>query len=310
MFASPVCMELFCILLACNLVVGGVAGQADPADYSYLAHDDTQIIERVRQMKLPSHLIAKLVSLAVGYNVVAAVLTPEKVEISASFPLNNQFGVVFNGQSNKILLKILNLGRDPVEDVMRIHQVWNEYREIGGKERILKRSTPFASKHMLAPKFEPYVIPYHFNSEQKEGDIGLKIWIEWSGPKGPKHKSLAYDSTVTIREPPTRWFDPQLILLYVILCSMFGGLGYLVYVSYLLPLKATRPGLKTKRSANFSAASGPKTSTPTGGVYEEEWIPAGHSVRPSKKSGAESGGDETSGTEGKPYRRKRAFHLR
>ncbi|KAI9620460.1 hypothetical protein H4Q26_013672 [Puccinia striiformis f. sp. tritici PST-130] len=233
------------------------------------------------------NLLANLKALATLTALVGTVspqLTPEKLEISAAFPSDNQFGIVFNGQPNKILqvLKVLNLGRDPVEDVMRIHRVWNEFREVGGKERLLK----------------------------KEGDIGLRIWVEWSGPKGKKHQSMAYDSTVTIQEPPTRWFDPQLILLYIILGSAFGGIGYMVYNSYVVPAKPAR-SLKPKPSAEaplLSNSGNSKVATPTGasGAYEEEWIPAGHSVRsPAKKAGTGTGGEESSGGEGKARRRKR-----
>ncbi|KAA1117018.1 hypothetical protein PGTUg99_034127 [Puccinia graminis f. sp. tritici] len=275
-----------------------------------------------------------LAALTVLIGSVSSLLTPEKLEISAAFPTNNQFGIVFNGQPNKILLKVLNLGKDPVEDVMRIHQVWNEFREIGGKERLLRKGAPVPSKRTLPPKIEPYIIPYMFSAEEREGNIGLRIWVEWSGPKGKKHQSIAYDSTVTIQEPPTRWFDPQLyvvftmqsvlsftlskafltelylryhncrILLYIILASTFGGIGYMVYSSYVVPVKPAR-SLKSKRSAEGSLQSSSKVSTPTGGAYEEEWIPAGHSVRSSKKTGTETGGEESSGAEGKARRRKR-----
>ncbi|OAV96882.1 hypothetical protein PTTG_12476 [Puccinia triticina 1-1 BBBD Race 1] len=246
----------------------------------------------------------KLATLSVLISSVSSLLTPEKLEISADFPSNNQFGIVFNGQPNKILLKVLNLGRDPVEDVMRIHQVWNEFREIGGKERLLRKGVPVPSKRTLPPKIEPYIIPYMFSAEEREGNIGLRIWVEWSGPTGKKHRSIAYDSTVTIQEPPTRWFDPQLILLYIILASTFGGIGYMVYSSYVVPVKPAR-SLKPKQSTEGSLRSSSKVATPTGGAYEEEWIPAGHSVRPSKKTGAETGGEESSGAEGKARRRKR-----
>ncbi|KAI8461616.1 hypothetical protein BY996DRAFT_6654048 [Phakopsora pachyrhizi] len=188
---------------------------------------------------------------------------------------------------------------------MRIYQVWNEYREIGGKEKLIRKSNPTPSKRTLAPGSNPYKIPYFFNSEQREGDVKLKIWVEWGGTKGRKFQTVAYDSTVTIKEPPTRWFDPQLILLYIILGSGFGTVGYMVYVSYLKP-HGTRAGsklTKSKASTERLTTSVPKVNTPTGGQYEEEWIPAGH-VQSSKKPAAESG-EEASGNEGKPRRRKR-----
>jgi len=253
------------------------------------------------------NLLGKLASLTVLLvGTASCELTPEKLEISAAFPSDNQFGIVFNGQPNKILLKVLNLGSDPVGDVMRIHQVWNEFREIGGKERLLRKGVPVPSKRLLPPKLEPYIIPFMFNAEEREGNLGLRVWVEWSGPQGKKHRSMAYDSTITIKEPPTRWFDPQLIMLYIILGSTFGGLGYMVYSSYVVPLKPARPTLKPKRSVEGSTIqSSSKVSTPTGGAYEEEWIPAGHAVRSSKKSGTETGGEESSGAEGKARRRKR-----
>jgi hypothetical protein len=77
----------------------------------------------------------------------------------------------------------------------------------------LLQGVPIPSKRLLPPKLEPYIIPYMLNAEEREGNVGLRIWVEWSGPKGKKHRSMAYDSTVTIQEPPTRWFDPQLYVL-------------------------------------------------------------------------------------------------
>lgn len=246
-----------------------------------------------------------------------SVLTPENVEISASFPLENQFGIVFNGQPNKMMLKLHNHGKDPVADVLRIHSVWNEFRELGGKEKLLRKGNPTPSKRTLPPNTQPYSIPYHFSAEQREGNLNLKIWVEWSAVNSrKKERTLAYDSTVTITEPPTRWFDPQLILLYIILLSTAGGIGYMVYNSY-SPNAAGRRGKTGEKVRNpvEAISNAPKISTPTGGRYEADWIPPTHSQRPGSKksgsyiaasSGAESAGEEnTSGTESKARRRKR-----
>lgn len=235
---------------------------------------------------------------------VFGVLTEESVEISAAFPIENQFGVVFNGQPNKILLKINNMGSDPVQDVMRIHSAWNEFREIGGKERLLRKGNPTPSKRTVAPATNT-TIPYFFSAEQKEGNLNLRVWVEWSGPKTKKHRTMAYDSTITIQEPPTRWFDPQLIFLYIIILSALGFVGYLSYTSFSVPTKTLRKASSSAGKSSTQTSSTPKIATPTGGMYEEEWIPSGHSIRSTKKPATESGGEDTSGTEGKPRRRKR-----
>jgi hypothetical protein len=49
------------------------------------------------------NLLKNLASLTVLISSVSSTLTPEKLEISAAFPPDNQFGIVFNGQPNKIL---------------------------------------------------------------------------------------------------------------------------------------------------------------------------------------------------------------
>jgi hypothetical protein len=49
-----------------------------------------------------------LAALTVLIGSVSSLLTPEKLEISAAFPTNNQFGIVFNGQPNKILQVFLS----------------------------------------------------------------------------------------------------------------------------------------------------------------------------------------------------------
>ncbi|KAH9812865.1 hypothetical protein DFH28DRAFT_978156 [Melampsora americana] len=216
-----------------------------------------------------------------------------------------------------MILKLQNHGKDPVMDVLRIHSVWNEFRELGGKEKLLRRGNPTPSKRTLPPNSQPYNIPYHFSAEQREGNLNLKIWVEWSAVNSrKKERTLAYDSTVTITEPPTRWFDPQLIFLYLILSSTVGGIGYMVLNSYSSHPTARRgKGDEKNRNPIESISKTSKISTPTGGQYEADWIPNTHAQRPGSKksgsylvtsSGAESGGEEnTSGTDSKARRRKR-----
>lgn len=100
---------------------------------------------------------------------------------------------------------------------MTIKSIESEFREIGGKERLLRKNKPTPLKGSLKGGDPPSTFPYLFSSELKEGNVNLRVWVDWTTPQGLKERTLAYDSTVTISEPPTRWLDPQLCAL---LCSV------------------------------------------------------------------------------------------
>lgn len=139
--------------------------------------------------------------------------------------------------------------------------------------------------------------------------------------QGEKQRVFAYDSIVTIVEPEGSWFDFKLYVLrpirglsvdlgmtslferistYLIVLSLFAGLGYVAYLSFVPQSKKTRK----------AAVSAPVNVTATGaGGYQEEWIPS-HHLKSRKKGGAASSGDElsggeTSGTEGKRRKTKK-----
>jgi len=45
---------------------------------------------------------------------------------------------------------------------------------------------------------------------------------------------MAHNGTVTIADPPQSLFDPQAWLLYLILASAIGSVGYFIYSTYVI----------------------------------------------------------------------------
>jgi len=91
----------------------------------------------------------------------------------------------------------------------------------------------------------------------------------------------------SIVEPPASIFDPQLILTYLIILAVFGGVGYLAYASYFPQ--------KKKRTIPTPPAPVETKATTTSG-YQEEWIPEHHlktRVRKARGTSAMSSGDES-----------------
>ncbi|KAF8656786.1 hypothetical protein AX16_002338 [Volvariella volvacea WC 439] len=130
-----------------------------------------------------------------------------------------------------------------------------------------------------------------------------------------KYTVTAYDSIVTIVEPPISIFDLKLISTYLIVFSFLGGLGYVAYLSFVPSTKKTRIGKKTGPTTEIVNAP---TATSTGtATYDEEWIPEHHlrktkGGKKQKQNGATSAtsadelsGAETSGTEGKRRKGKK-----
>jgi len=216
-----------------------------------------------------------------------------ELKVTGSFPSDNPFGHVVNGERNIINLFVENHTKQNVTLL-----------SIGGSfhhpenDRLLKNTT--------ATKFEIKLIKggklpvqYPFYSQFKPGDVRLKIWLDVADET--QHRVDAYDSIVTVVEAEISFLDWQLWTTYLIVLGMVGGAGYFTFLSFF-------PKSKKPKVAAPSEASAPAAATATGsGGYEEEWIPE-HHLKKTKKGGtvtsdAETSGGEASGKEG-PRRRK------
>lgn len=165
------------------------------------------------------------------------------------------------------------------------------------------------------------IVPPRFRPQE----LGLTVWVNLAESDSKAiHHLTAFNSTISITEPTAGIFDFQLLSLYLILASALSGLGYMLYNMYLKP----KPKKRVIRKALITTKdtidkNGNEIISTTVKPYEEEWIPEQHlKSRQNKvkgrsgRGGASSGGEgftsggemtsgaETSGTEGKPIKRK------
>ncbi|QRW18289.1 hypothetical protein RhiXN_03213 [Rhizoctonia solani] len=221
----------------------------------------------------------------------AAVVAPvePKLDISASFGEENPFAQVVNGQSTKLLVKILNTSGANVTLV-----------DIGGSYHDV--DTGKTLRNVTARKFNLPIIegmnltfPYLLTSELRPKDTKLLVWANIKDSDANIFRMTAYDSIVSIVEPPSSIFDIQMILTYLMVLGLLGGGGYYAYLTANPP-----PKKKSGAPSNLPPTQVPLPETPGGAAhYEEEWIPshhlAGSGARARKVSRGEalSSGDES-----------------
>jgi len=156
-------------------------------------------------MRLQS-LLASGFSLAALFSGVFASLSnagePEIVVV-ASFPEDNPFGHVVNGEKNRITLAVENKSGQNVT----LTNVAGSFRD-PETNNVVKNTTALNYDIQLLEGTKLQV-PYTFYSEFKPGDMRLNLWIEHV-VEDEKYRVTAYDSIVTIVEPEVSIFDFKL----------------------------------------------------------------------------------------------------
>ncbi|KAF9648969.1 hypothetical protein BDM02DRAFT_3155514 [Thelephora ganbajun] len=220
------------------------------------------------------------------------VTEPEpELKVTGSFPSDNPFGHVVNGERNIINLFIENNTKQKVS-LLSIAGSFHHPET----DRLLKNmtATKFGVKLQEGDKL-PVQYPFY---SQCPGDIKLKIWLEIADET--QYRVSAYDSIVTVVEPELSLLDWKLWTTYLIVFGILGGGTYFTFLSFF-------PKSKKPKVAVPSGVSAPVVAATSSGGYEEEWIPE-HHLKKTKKGGAatsdaETSGGEVSGKEG-PRRRK------
>ncbi|KAJ1307931.1 hypothetical protein OPQ81_002008 [Rhizoctonia solani] len=220
----------------------------------------------------------------------AAVVPPTepKLDISASFAEDNPFAQVVNGQSTKLLVKILNISGANVTLV----DIAGSYHDVDSGKTLRN----ITSRKFNLPIVEGMnlTFPYFLTSELRPKDTKLLVWANIKDADDNVFRMTAHDSIVSIVEPPSSIFDIQMILTYLIVLGLLGGGGYYAYLTMNPPPK------KKAGAPNVPATQVPLPETPSGSArYEEEWIPSHHlsstGARTRKVSRGEalSSGDES-----------------
>jgi len=207
------------------------------------------------------------------------------IAATAAFPPTNPFAHVVNGERNKLTLEIEN--KSPVNVTLRSAGGSIHDPDTG---KFLKNTTTLSYSVALHAGTKT-ILPYTFYSEHKPREVTLKLWVNYDdGSSSVLHRTMAYDSVVTIVEPPASIFDLPLLFSYLVLLGAIGGAGYFIYHNYVpksLKKKTRKPVTKAEISSPIDVTA-KKT-------YDEQWIPSHHlgGKKKTKKEGVVSSGDES-----------------
>jgi len=229
-----------------------------------------------------------------------------EVQASASFPGTEFFGVkLVNGRASQAVVSFINNEAKPVTVLILgggLSQLSPLPEGAQTYEGIVRNLTS-TKYNVEIPAGGQESIPYTFSTEMNPIDLRLDIVAFIADHSGQIFKVQAYNGTVSIVEPPTSFFDPQIIFLYLVLLAGFGGTLYFIYKTWLETLfpqtrrggkggeRAKRSSLGTKKAVapedqvSVIGADGPAVTTGALAqkAYDESWIPDHHINRPSAK---------------------------
>ncbi|CED84127.1 Translocon-associated complex TRAP, alpha subunit [Phaffia rhodozyma] len=236
----------------------------------------------------------------------------EFVEATAKFPPSNPFALVKNGQQNPLHITLQNGPEDItlVSASASFHDPEKHWKLIRNTSDH-KFSTPVLGNSNLT-------FPYSFYSEFKPRDVGLTVFVDLLDASKQPFRVIAFNSTVSVVEPPSSFFDPSLLFLYIILVGFAAFIGNWIYKTFVAPIRGKKSSgsAGTGKKAKVVPAAAGKSYPESVKPYEEEWIPAGHlnlkkrntgnklSAVSSGDEGFTSGGAGTSGGESKSGKSK------
>ncbi|KAF4210685.1 hypothetical protein CNMCM8980_004050 [Aspergillus fumigatiaffinis] len=206
------------------------------------------------------------------------------VSAEASFPASEIFGIkLVNGHPTQALITFTNDEPAPVT----VNFIGGSLSTLDEKSQIVRNLT--ATRYGLEiPAGQKESVSYSFATEMHPQDLRLTIASIISDSEGQFFTVYAHNGTVSVVEPETSLFDPQIIFLYFFLLACFAGTAYFFYTVWIAPYfpqkrKAGKAAEVSKKSSGASkkaeeGPSSPAVSSAT--TYNAEWIPAHHINRP------------------------------
>ncbi|KAL0079974.1 hypothetical protein J3Q64DRAFT_1752084 [Phycomyces blakesleeanus] len=185
------------------------------------------------------------------------------LEITAEFP-DNPFGLIVNGQRNKVVLDLNNKENEAYSVV-----------SVSGRITLAEDHTKII-RNLTALRYELTIpaqtranVPYTFYSEYTPGELGLEVFVDLQA--GDKViRVVGYSGNITVSEPESSWFDPQLLFLYAVLAAGAAGVAYIVREAYF-------GGKKVKVKKDDVPVERPAHRDDKGQmVLDQSWIPEHH----------------------------------
>jgi len=234
----------------------------------------------------------------IGTFALGALANPLPTELdviaTATFPADNPFNKIVNGQRNLLQVEIEN--KSPVNITLK-NAAGSFHDANSGK---LIKNTTAATYGVTLISGAKTVLPYTFHSENKVGDANLKIWVSYDdGNPSTLHRAVAFDGVVGVVEPKGSLIDIPLLFSYIVLAALVGGAGYYIYQNFVPKSKSRKAKKHHINKSEITAPVGPVTTTIGGKSYDEDWIPGHLKKKGKKEPGAASSGDESG-----PERRK------
>ncbi|KAL9066205.1 MAG: hypothetical protein Q9161_007731 [Pseudevernia consocians] len=217
------------------------------------------------------------------------------VKISTSFPSSEIFGIkLVNGHPTQALLSFSNEEPEPISVAFIGGSLWTTAFPQQGPQIVRNLTTTRYNVEIPAGQSES--ISYNFATELQPQDLKLNLAAVVTDSEGTPYTLAAFNETVSIVEPDTSIFDPQIVFLYLFLGAAFAGTCYFIYstwISTLFPQKRRggKGGERAKKSSGGSkkvdpadqvsvvGADGPAV-TSGAKAYDESWIPAHHINKP------------------------------
>jgi len=228
---------------------------------SFIFHVNSQIfIEEIEALDDDDPLVS-------GFVPPSGPRTNLSIVLETTFPesQNPKLGMFYNGRTSRVDVAISNGEKEPI----KIHFIGGQFQDVATLKPVFNITAKPYNTHLLPGKEEvfPYSVQSYFPGPRV---LHLSIAVQFT-LDGQTYQSLAHNGTITIADPPQSIFDPQAWFLYLILASVIGGAGYLVYSTW---IKAILPG-KVRANRNVTKRERPVAKSDTAQNYEE-WIPQHH----------------------------------
>ena len=131
------------------------------------------------------------------------------VTVSASFPDAEIFGIkLVNGKPTKALVSFSNEEPEPITVKFIGGALWTPPFDPQGNKIV--RNLTATRYHVEIPAGEKQSLPYSFATELHPQDLRLELAAIMSSSEGKDFALQAFNETVSIVEPDTSIFDPQM----------------------------------------------------------------------------------------------------
>ncbi|KAE8157694.1 hypothetical protein BDV40DRAFT_304916 [Aspergillus tamarii] len=204
----------------------------------------------------------------------------------ATFPASEIFGVkVVNGYPTQALVAFTNDEPAPV----KVNFIGGTLSTLDEEDSKIVRNLTATGYNVEIPAGETETLSYQITTEMHPQDLRLSLASIVSDSEGRFYTVYAYNGTVSVVEPETSFFDPQILFLYFFLLACFSGVVYFFYTVWVAPYfpqkrksgKGAEYSKKTSGAAKKAETvepSSPAVSSAT--TYNADWIPAHHINRP------------------------------